>query len=115
MNVPYYIASPEEVQGIVETEGSFTVESMETLAVDAGGGSAGEDAWERGKKLANHTRSFTGSIVSHHFGEEVMDRLYGEKLAKLFGDDLSTREQMKGISIVAMLTKKKSAKSISAT
>ncbi|KAI4383966.1 hypothetical protein MLD38_009743 [Melastoma candidum] len=106
LNIPYYTASPEEVSSIVEAEGSFAVESMETLVVEAGGGSEGEDPWDRGRKLANHMRSFTGSIIAHHFGEEIMDQLYGLKLPHLLGNDLATGYQRKGVSIVMVLKKK---------
>lgn len=104
-NVPYYIASKEEVQDIVRQEGSFMVERIEALALDVGGRSPEEeDPWTRGKRVAKHVRSFTGSIVQHHLGEEVMDKLYGEKLAELIGEDLS-KERSQGISIVTALRK----------
>ncbi|OWM87438.1 hypothetical protein CDL15_Pgr022549 [Punica granatum] len=106
LNVPYYTASQEEVQHIVQQEASFTVEHVETFALDVGGiSSEKEDPWTRGRKQAKHTRSFTGSVVQHHLGEEVMDKLYGEKLAHLIGKDLSKGERQ-GISIVLMLRKR---------
>ncbi|KAI4383970.1 hypothetical protein MLD38_009747 [Melastoma candidum] len=105
LNVPYYTASPEEVRSIVEAEGSFAVESMETLVLEAGGGSGGDDPWERGRKSADQLRSFTGSIIAHHFGEEIMDRLYGVKLAHLLGDDFANGGQRKGVTMVTVLKK----------
>lgn len=78
-----HIASQEEAQQVVRREGSFTEEHIETLVLEARGESAAEeDAWTRGKKRAKNIRSFTGSIIQHHLGEGVIDRLYNEKLAK---------------------------------
>ena len=35
-NVPYYIASQEELQELVDKEGSFTTEFMDTIAIEIG-------------------------------------------------------------------------------
>ncbi|PKI46645.1 hypothetical protein CRG98_032987 [Punica granatum] len=103
LNVPYYTASLEEVQQIVKQEGSFTVEHIETLVLDIGGPLSGEeDPWISGMKHAKNVRSFTGSIIQHHLGEEVMDKLYSEKLAYLIGEDLS-KQPIKGINLILIL------------
>ncbi|PKI46644.1 hypothetical protein CRG98_032986 [Punica granatum] len=105
LNLPYYRASQEEVQQIVQQEGSFMVEHIETLVLDVGGPSSGEeDPCIRAKKLAKSVRSFTGSILQHHLREEVMDKLYGEKFAYLIGENMS-KEPIKGISIILVLRK----------
>ncbi|KAF8015433.1 hypothetical protein BT93_H1058 [Corymbia citriodora subsp. variegata] len=41
------------------------------------------------------------SFISHHLGEEIMDRLHGEKLPIIGGDDL-TKERRVGASMIAM-------------
>ncbi|XP_030540395.1 7-methylxanthine methyltransferase 1-like [Rhodamnia argentea] len=102
LNVPYYTASSEEVRGIVDEEGSFRIEHIEIMKIDRA--SPGEDPHSRGRKAASHARSFTGSIISHHLGEGIMDKLYGEKLPILIGDDLAKERRM-GVSIVVVLKK----------
>lgn len=104
LNVPYYKASSEEVQGTVDEEGSFQIEHMEMFEVDAGGTAPDEDSRSRGRKMAKHARSYTGSVISHHLGEEVMDKLYGEKLPIILGDDLAKGRRM-GVSIIVVLKK----------
>ncbi|OWM87436.1 probable caffeine synthase 2 isoform X2 [Punica granatum] len=105
LNMPYYTASQEELQQIVQQEGSFTMEHIETFALDIGGpSSGGEDPWISGKKHAKNVRSYTESILQHYLGEEVMDKLYDEKLAYLIGEYL-VKEQIKGTNLVVILRK----------
>ncbi|XP_030444512.2 probable caffeine synthase 4 [Syzygium oleosum] len=101
LNVPYYTASLEEIRGIVNEEGSFQIEHMEIIEIDVGGTSLDKDPHSKGRKLAKRARSFTGSIISHHLGEEIMDKLYGEKLPIFIGDDLA-KGRKKGVSIIAV-------------
>jgi len=98
------MASLEEVRGIVDEEGSFQIKHMEMIKVNVGGPTPNKDPHSRGRKMAKHARSFTGSISSHHLGEETMDKLYGEKLPVIIGDDLA-KERRKGISIIVVLKK----------
>ncbi|KAI6670114.1 hypothetical protein NL676_004999 [Syzygium grande] len=104
LNVPYYTASLEEIQGIVNEEGSFQIEHMEIIEIDVGETSLVKGPHSKGRKLAKRARSFTGSIISHHLGEEIMDKLYGEKLPIFTGDDLA-KGRRKGVSIIAVLKK----------
>ncbi|KAF8006285.1 hypothetical protein BT93_K0547 [Corymbia citriodora subsp. variegata] len=104
LNVPYYTASSEEVRGIVDEEGSFWIERMEIFEVNAEDTTADEDPRSIGRKMAKHARSYTGSIISHHLGEEIMDKLYGEKLPILLGDEFA-KGRRTGVSIIAVLKK----------
>ncbi|XP_010031255.2 probable caffeine synthase 2 [Eucalyptus grandis] len=104
LNMPHYTASSEEVQGIIDEEGSFEIEHMEIIEVDVGGTTPDEDPHSRGRKMAKDARSFTGSIISHHLGKEIMDKLYYEKLPIIIGDDLAKERRM-GISIIVVLKK----------
>ncbi|XP_030444374.1 7-methylxanthine methyltransferase ICS1-like [Syzygium oleosum] len=104
LNMPHYTASSEEVRGIVGEEGSFEIEHLKIIKVDVGGTMPDEDPHSRGRKMAKDARSFTGSIISHHLGEEIMDKLYGEKLPIILGDDLA-KGRRKGVSIIVVLKK----------
>ncbi|KAI6670118.1 hypothetical protein NL676_005003 [Syzygium grande] len=105
LNVPYYTAFSEEFQGIVDEEGSFRIKHMETIEVEAGGTTPDKDLHSRGRKMARHARSYTGSVISHHLGEEIMDKLYGEKLPIILGDDLANESRGMGVSIIVVLKK----------
>ncbi|KAK9283831.1 hypothetical protein L1049_012085 [Liquidambar formosana] len=86
-NVPYYTPSREEVEDIVQREGSFAIEEMEILEL-ADGDEQEKDMWAKGEKIANNIRSFTESIIVHHFGEEILENLFG-KLTRIVVDDLA--------------------------
>ncbi|KAL3718019.1 hypothetical protein ACJRO7_003195 [Eucalyptus globulus] len=102
LNMPYHTASLEEVRDIVNEEGSFKIEHLEIIKIDRM--SLDEDPQSSGRKIATLARSWTGSIISHHLGEGIMDKLYGEKLPVIIGDDLA-KERRKGISIIVVLKK----------
>ncbi|KAK6933044.1 SAM dependent carboxyl methyltransferase [Dillenia turbinata] len=74
-NVPYYISSKEEIIDIVEREGSFTIELIETFTADDSK-EQDEDIKSKGQKMAKNMRSFTEPMISHHFGNAIMDKLY---------------------------------------
>ncbi|CAL5366156.1 unnamed protein product [Camellia sinensis] len=49
-NVPYYIPSAKEVQDVVERQGSFKIENIDTIAVNnVGKGLDNGDVWVRGE------------------------------------------------------------------
>ncbi|XVF83908.1 hypothetical protein PTKIN_Ptkin16aG0531900 [Pterospermum kingtungense] len=100
-NVPYYISSQKEVEELVDKEGSFTIEFMNTIVVEL------EGTWARPEYRATNLRAFTEPMISSQFGEEVMDKLYDKVRDILVEDskqgDLLTRT---GVSIVIELKKK---------
>lgn len=73
-DVPYYTASPEEVRNVVEREGSFLIEYLQPFALDSVADVIGDEM--KGERLAKNIRSYTESMISHHFGEEIVDRIY---------------------------------------
>ncbi|KAK9283861.1 hypothetical protein L1049_012115 [Liquidambar formosana] len=99
-NVPYYMPSLEEVQALVEREGSFAIEKLEILEI-AVGDDKEKDIWAKGEKLAKNIRCFTESMIAHHFGEEILDQLF-DKLTHIVVDDLA-KESRKTVSIIIVL------------
>ncbi|XP_031255634.1 probable caffeine synthase 2 [Pistacia vera] len=98
-NVPYYIPSEKEVKNIVDREGSFELEVLETFPIEMGD----KSVWSSDEKFIKNLRSFTESMVSHHFGEEILDKLY-DKFAQIVLQDLATRtEPSEVISFVVVL------------
>ncbi|KAJ0101402.1 hypothetical protein Patl1_06552 [Pistacia atlantica] len=98
-NVPYYIPSEKEVKNIVDREGSFELEVLETFPIEMGD----KSVWSSDEKFIKNLRSFTESMVSHHFGGEILDKLY-DKFAQIVLQDLATRtEPSEVISFVVVL------------
>ncbi|KAK3218526.1 hypothetical protein Dsin_012496 [Dipteronia sinensis] len=99
--VPYYVPSLEEIKQVVDMEGSFESEMMETIAI--GGGENNNKENIRAKDLTNTVRCFTESMISHHFGINITDKLY-YKVTHLLIQNLATQAvPMKMISIVVVL------------
>lgn len=85
----------------MEKEGSFTIEFIDTILVELDGMAP------RPEFKARDLRAFTEPMISRHFGEEVMDRLY-DKVRDILVEDskqgnILTRT---GIAIVIELKKK---------
>ncbi|XP_031253800.1 probable caffeine synthase 2 [Pistacia vera] len=98
-DVPDYVPSIEEVKDIVNREGSFEIELLETFPIEMGD----KEIWINGEKLAKDTRCLTESLVSNHFGEEILDKLY-DKLSDVIVKDLATcTEQIKVTNFVLVL------------
>ncbi|KAK6933045.1 SAM dependent carboxyl methyltransferase [Dillenia turbinata] len=74
-NVPYYVSSKEEIIDIVEREGSFAIELIETFTINDSK-EQDEDIKSNGQKTAKNIRSFTEPMISNHFGNAIMDKLY---------------------------------------
>ncbi|KAI8030473.1 putative caffeine synthase 2 [Camellia lanceoleosa] len=101
-NVPYYSPPLEEVQDIVEREGSFTIELMKAFSLDAMDKQE-KDARAKVGKYAKGIRSFTESMISNQFGDEIIDKLY-DKVTHIVVEDLA-KESPKTTSIILVLSK----------
>lgn len=69
-------------------EGSFELELLETFPIKIGD----KSVWSSHEKLIKGRRSFTEPMVSHHFGVEIVDKLY-DKFAQIVLQDLATRTE----------------------
>ncbi|KAK6929451.1 LOW QUALITY PROTEIN: SAM dependent carboxyl methyltransferase [Dillenia turbinata] len=98
-NVPYYIPSKEEIIDIVEKEGSFTIELIET-SIDHIVDEQDMDIQSKARKIAKNFRCFSEPVIAYHFGNAIMDKLY-DKIACNLTERLATKtcEQV-SISIV---------------
>ncbi|KAK6929449.1 SAM dependent carboxyl methyltransferase [Dillenia turbinata] len=101
-NVPYYTASKEEIIDIVEKEGSFTVELIETSIdhfVDED-----MDNQSKARKIAKNFRCFSEPVLAYHFGNAIMDKLY-DKIACNLTERLATKT-CEQVSISVVLRRK---------
>uniref|UniRef100_A0A1J3HUL4 Salicylate/benzoate carboxyl methyltransferase n=1 Tax=Noccaea caerulescens TaxID=107243 RepID=A0A1J3HUL4_NOCCA len=112
-NMPFYDPNEGEVKEVVEREGSFEINMIETLefvnhfptsenVVDES-----SDQFKHWQKIANGVRCITESILVPHFGEAIMDRLfhrYAVHAAKHF--TVSIRPPTTSVNLVVSLTRK---------
>ncbi|GLT89153.1 hypothetical protein SLE2022_071510 [Rubroshorea leprosula] len=101
-NVPLYAPWQEEVREVVEKEGSFTTEHLETMAMEI----RGTSLWPTPEHRAKDARSFTESMISAQFGEDVTDKLYDKFKEIQVASCMQGREPTHAISIVLVLRKK---------
>ncbi|GAB2288412.1 hypothetical protein Dimus_022745 [Dionaea muscipula] len=101
-NFPFYAASQVEIKNIVEQQGSFAVELMEILTQHVA--DEIKDKLARAGKLANVIRSYTESLIAHHFGSQVVEPLYDE-LAHLAFEFLAN-ESPEHLTISVLLRRK---------
>lgn len=84
-NLPFYPPSMEEVEEIVQSEGSFQIKHIEILHVNLDNNEDG--GCSRGSKLAKVVQAFLESMLAAHFGESIIQPLF-VGLEKLFDEYL---------------------------
>ncbi|KAK1298675.1 Jasmonate O-methyltransferase [Acorus calamus] len=87
LNAPCYCPSPEELMHLIEMEGSFTVNRLETIEVEFNASDDNDDD-RRGQQAAKTMRAAMEPMLSEHFGSGViMDDLfyrYGQHFQEYF-------------------------------
>ncbi|KAI3895749.1 hypothetical protein MKW98_025540 [Papaver atlanticum] len=85
-HVPLYIPSSSEVKSIILREGSFIINRLETFEVTLDG--VGDDGKLDGRSnadvMVNSLRAISEPLVASHFGEEIIEELFG-RLGVMFG------------------------------
>ncbi|GMH25179.1 hypothetical protein Nepgr_027022 [Nepenthes gracilis] len=97
-DVHFYAPSREEVEDEVRREGSFRLDRLETLEI---GRRTGGDS--PGAAIAMAVRAIQESMISHHFGEGILDSLF-DTYAKLIDDEL-IKQDIRPLTLVLVLTK----------
>ncbi|KAK3420951.1 hypothetical protein EUGRSUZ_G01632 [Eucalyptus grandis] len=82
-NMPFYLPTPEEVRYVIQKEGSFDITRFETFKVTWDAEMGDGDLQMRGKYAAATVRAVSESILTTHFGEEVMDGLFERFASKV--------------------------------
>ncbi|CAK9181484.1 IpCS4 [Ilex paraguariensis] len=99
-NVPYYTPLQEEVQDIVDKEGSFAVQHIETFTLVLADNQE-SDTRAKGEQLAKNIRCYTESIISYQFGKEITEKLY-HKLTQIVVKDLASRSPTNTTVVVVL-------------
>ncbi|KAG6737433.1 hypothetical protein POTOM_058954 [Populus tomentosa] len=109
-NLPYYNPYEGEVREIIEMEGSFDIDKLETFAInwDANDDISNKDfVFEKdqcGRNVANIVRAVAEPMLVSHFGDDIIDELF-KRYAEYVGEHLCV-EKTKHINIVLTMTKK---------
>ncbi|KAL0914784.1 hypothetical protein M5K25_015163 [Dendrobium thyrsiflorum] len=80
-NLPFYSPSMEEVISIINMEGSFQLEKVQTFdsnwdPFDLSNDNFVEDKSLSGKNVSNYMRSITEPLIASHFGNDIIEDLF---------------------------------------
>ncbi|PIN15875.1 Salicylate carboxymethyltransferase [Handroanthus impetiginosus] len=101
-NVPIYTPCQQEVETVIQNEGSFDLEKLHVFRVrwDAGYNVVDDvqedklfNKYKSGKLVANCVRAFMEPMLASHFGGSIIDELfvrYAEKVAENFSVEKSS-------------------------
>ncbi|XP_061995113.1 loganic acid O-methyltransferase-like [Rosa rugosa] len=99
-NIPMYSMCPQELEAVVEQNGSFSIETLETLPRVLA-----DDAVLNAKQFAAHGRAAFEGLIKQQFGKEITNELfdlYGKKLE----EELSMFKPRKTTSFLVVLKRK---------
>ncbi|KAL8141181.1 hypothetical protein V2J09_007202 [Rumex salicifolius] len=120
-NTPYYAACPKEIKHLVQTQGSFVIESLWPFELNWDGfhetestksnsdeevinGYGPNKKASRGERIARIHRAVLEPMFEHHFGMSIMDELFC-RYSVMLDSYLSTREP-KFINLIVTLVRK---------
>ncbi|KAM3331828.1 hypothetical protein ACQJBY_027616 [Aegilops geniculata] len=99
-NVPFYAPSLQEIEVEVRLEGSFSLDYVQTYEINL---SSSGDAKEDGRTVSMAIRAIQESMLSHHFGPDIVDALF-HKYTQLVTESME-REEVKSVQIGVVLTR----------
>ncbi|KAF8398921.1 hypothetical protein HHK36_014786 [Tetracentron sinense] len=73
-NLPIYLTSPQELEGLVERNGCFSI--MKLYLADS-------SMKHKAQSVTIHARAGMEGLVREHFGSEIIDELFNQYCAKL--------------------------------
>nr|AMJ39530.1 SABATH methyltransferase 6 [Bixa orellana] len=104
-NLPHYVAYEGEVREIIEEEGSFAIDKLESFEIIL---VAPEDDEKQTRSVNTHTKSTRAvleSLLANHFGDAIMDSLF-RRFAENMAVYLQHGQKPKAVSVVISLIKK---------
>jgi hypothetical protein len=99
-DAPFYAPSAEEIEEAVREEGSFSLDCVRTWETNL---SRTGDAKRDGTTLSMAIRAIQESMLSHHFGPDIMDLLF-HKYAELVTESLK-KGQVKSVQLGVVLVR----------
>ncbi|XP_019454198.1 PREDICTED: 7-methylxanthosine synthase 1-like isoform X2 [Lupinus angustifolius] len=106
-NMPLYSPTAEEAKAVIEEEGSFTIQRLESMMLgwDANINEDELDENSRCEFIAKTFRAITETLLKARFGEDIMDELYLRLKNKLI-QMLMKGEKLESPNLVISLVKK---------
>ncbi|KAA8547399.1 hypothetical protein F0562_003737 [Nyssa sinensis] len=98
-DVHFYAPSKDELEDVVRREGSFEMEQLEMFEIEKDV----ENGTSYGTAVAMTVRAIQESMISHHFGEGIVDCLF-EHYGQLVDEEMA-KEEIRPITFVAILRK----------
>ncbi|CAI9108649.1 OLC1v1008307C1 [Oldenlandia corymbosa var. corymbosa] len=107
-NIPDYKPSPGQVRSLVELEGSFKIDRLETSEIhwNAYEGEILEDGKFRdgGNNLAKCVRAIAEPLLVRHFGEEIIEEVFS-RYKGILNDYMSKEQSPLFVNVTASLIK----------
>ncbi|XP_048615220.1 salicylate/benzoate carboxyl methyltransferase-like isoform X1 [Brassica napus] len=106
-NMPFYDPNEQELKEVIQNEGSFEINDLETHGFDLGHSNCDNNEeynYEAGYNEAKSIRAVTEPMLIAHFGEDVIDILF-DKYARHVTQHASCRNKT-SVTLVVALTKK---------
>ncbi|KAI3910239.1 hypothetical protein MKW92_001194 [Papaver armeniacum] len=107
-NIPHYIPSSSEVKSIIQSEGSFFINQLQTFEVTWDGeeegifcGNDDEQLFRSSTNVANCIRAATEPLLVSHFGEDIMDELF-DKYREIIAARLSEGKSRHHCIVISM-------------
>ncbi|XP_039172282.1 salicylate carboxymethyltransferase-like [Eucalyptus grandis] len=106
-NIPQYTPSPKEVQGMVQKQGSFSIDCLEASEVNWSILATNSDSdivlKDGGHNLAQCMRAVAEPLLIYHFGKEIIDEVF-KRYEALLADRMS-KEKNAFVNVVISLKK----------
>ncbi|KAJ4893371.1 Salicylate/benzoate carboxyl methyltransferase [Raphanus sativus] len=105
-NMPFYDPNEQELKEVIESEGSFEINDLETYGFDLGHSNCDNEKneYQAGYSEAYCIRAIAEPMLTAHFGEDVIDILF-DKYARHVTQHSGCRNQT-SVTLVLSLTKK---------
>ncbi|KAK6922679.1 SAM dependent carboxyl methyltransferase [Dillenia turbinata] len=98
-DIHFYAASKGEIEDGIKKEGSFEMEQFEMIEFED---DLSEQGPTIGEKVAAGTRAIQESMISHHFGEQILDNLF-DTFAKIVDEEVAKEKIKIFIFFVALV------------
>lgn len=98
-DVNFYAPNKEEIEEEVKREGSFGLEIIEKFELEK----KVKNGESYGKEVAKSVRAIQESMISHHFGDAILDSLF-QNYGTILDEEMA-KQEIKPISFVIVLTK----------
>ncbi|KAF9614587.1 hypothetical protein IFM89_019370 [Coptis chinensis] len=99
-DVHFYAPSKDEIEDEVRKEGSFKIDCLEMFEIER---DESEDLRSYGRTVTTTVRAIQESMISHHFGEGITDRLF-EIYGNLIDEEIAT-EDIRPVTFITVLRK----------